>query len=76
MEILKERALRACDEYVMAAWIKEVKRKGPCWVECSKLLAGYGMGKPVQPLSGEDGDPIKIESTVIILPSNGREVKA
>ena len=62
---LRERALRAVDDTVIQAWIDEcagVKRevmtpegpvviveRGENWVKCSELLAGYGMGKPVQP---------------------------
>lgn len=62
---LRERALKAVDELVFAAWIDEcterereietavgpivVKSKGPNWVKCSELLANYGLGKPIQP---------------------------
>ncbi len=50
LDVLVERCTSAVDEYVVAAWIGEVKTLGPNWVECSKLLAAYGYGKPTQRL--------------------------
>jgi len=42
---------------------------------CNALL-DRGMGKPAQPLTGEDGGPMQVESAVrIYIPSNGREPK-
>lgn len=34
------------DELVIKRWEAEVRKKGPDWVACSKLLAQYGYGKP------------------------------
>jgi hypothetical protein len=45
------RCTAAVDEFVVSKWINEVKTKGKDWVECSKLLAAYGYGKPVNNLS-------------------------
>lgn len=71
---LRQRALRAVDEKVLAAWEDELEErdrqvvtqvgaitvfcKGPNWVKCSELLAAYGLGKPVQPVES------KVEVTV------------
>ena len=66
---LRQRALRAVDEHVMAYWLDEVQERprevmtsdGPITMvcrgshaaKCSELLAAYGMGKPVQPVESK-----------------------
>ena len=89
---LRERSLKAVDEHVMQAWIDElavkqrvvevsglkivVEQRGPNWVKCSELLAGYGLGKPAQPVTGENGGAVQVESVVkIYIPENFREKK-
>ncbi len=71
---LKARCIQAVDEHVVQAWIDEVKplppepgddpkarpRRGEDWIECSRLLAAYGYGKPVQPIAGEGGEPVSV----------------
>ena len=42
----RQRARRAVDQHVLAAWEREVAEQGPEWVRCSELLAAYGYGKP------------------------------
>ncbi len=54
-EDLKAQCIKAVDDHVIEAWINEVKTMGDDWVECSKLLAGYGYGKPTQRLEGNLG---------------------
>ena len=49
-EDLAARCVRAVDDVVVEAWIREVQIFGENWVECSKLLAAYGYGKPTQKL--------------------------
>ena len=49
-EDLAARCVRAVDDVVVEAWIREVQTFGEDWVECSKLLAAYGYGKPTQKL--------------------------
>jgi hypothetical protein len=54
-EDLKARCVAAVDDLVVEMWVREVETGGEDWVECSKLLAAYGYGKPVQAIehSGE-----------------------
>lgn len=69
---LRDRALKAVDDVIMAAWLDEVETRGPNWAKCSELIAAYGLGKPTQPVTGEDGGAIEVAARVIILPDNGR----
>jgi hypothetical protein len=59
----RQRARKAVDDHVIAAWIAEVEAQGEHWVKCSELLAAYGYGKPTQPMehSGPDGAPAFID---------------
>ena len=59
---LQARCIKAVDEHVVGKWISEVESRGEDWVECSKLLAAYGYGKPSQRLevSGSEGGPLEI----------------
>jgi hypothetical protein len=60
VEEFRNKARKAVDEHVIAAWIQEVATLGENWVKCSELLAAYGYGKPTQPIgnaAGEDGAP-------------------
>lgn len=62
-ETFREKARRAVDEHVISAWISEVEKRGKEWVKASELLAGYGYGKPSQPLTGggeNGGSPLGI----------------
>lgn len=68
-EELKVRCQRAVDDVVVEAWVRELGTaekkyadRGEDWVECSKLLAAYGYGKPAQKLehTGEDGGPLQV----------------
>lgn len=47
-EELQAKCTRVVDDVVVDAWIQEVQLRGDDWVECSKLLAAYGYGKPTQ----------------------------
>jgi hypothetical protein len=66
----REKARKAVDEHVLKRWISEVETMGEHWVKCSELLASYGYGKPVQPVEHGDneGGPLNLTSTVIVLP--------
>lgn len=44
----RRRCQQAMDEYVIPAWIEEVRTMGKEWVRCSENLAAYGIGKPTQ----------------------------
>lgn len=70
---LKARCLKAVDEKVIKAWIAEIDAMGDHWVKCSELLAAYGLGKPTQPISGEDSGPIKVAVQTYRIPDNGRD---
>ncbi len=63
-EELKARCVKAVDEHVFDAWLREVTTQGDAWVECSKLLAAYGYGKPVQPLAGPDGEALSVSISI------------
>ena len=45
---LKARCAKVVDELIVDAWIAEIRDHEKDWVECSKLLAAYGYGKPAQ----------------------------
>ncbi len=47
-EDLQAKCIKAVDDFVFEAWLNEVRTMGEEWVECSKLLAAYGYGKPSQ----------------------------
>jgi hypothetical protein len=51
--------------------ISEIEAGGQHWVKAWELLAAYGFGKPTQPIAGEDGGPVQIAATVVILPGKG-----
>lgn len=73
---LLERALDAVDQHVLDAWIDEIPMRqrtimtgggpypmmcrGPDWVQCSKLLAAYALGKPVQMVETRVVEPEKM----------------
>lgn len=48
---LVERCRSIVDDQVVDAWAEEVRKHGPDWVACSKLLAAYGYGRPIQALA-------------------------
>jgi hypothetical protein len=54
VEEFRQRARKAVDEKVLDAWIAEVDAQGEHWVECSKMLAAYGYGKPTEHLKVDD----------------------
>ena len=51
------RARRVVDEKILDRWEREIDEDGPDWVKCSELLAGYGYGKPTQPVESAKDDP-------------------
>ena len=61
VEEFRDRARKATDEFVIAAWISEVESMGDNWVKASELLAAYGYGRPAQSmeLTGKGGGPIE-----------------
>ena len=61
VEAFRDRARRATDEHVIAAWISEVEAMGDNWIKASELLAAYGYGRPAQSmeLTGKGGGPIE-----------------
>ena len=60
-EEFRDRARKATDEFVIAAWISEVESMGDNWIKASELLAAYGYGRPAQSmeLTGRGGGPIE-----------------
>ena len=51
------RARRVVDEKILDRSEREIDEDGPDWVKCSELLAGYGYGKPTQPIEPAKDDP-------------------
>lgn len=75
----RSRCRQATIDKCLPMWLSEVETNGKDAIRASQLLAEYGFGKPHQQvaLTGEDGGPIGIESTVrIYLPDNGRDKTA
>lgn len=59
---LQARCVKAVDAFVVDAWEREVQSQGEDWVECSKLLAAYGYGKPSQKI--EHSGSVTLEQLV------------
>lgn len=77
-EDLRARCVKAVDEVVVDAWVRELgtaekkyEDRGPEWVECSKLLAAYGYGKPTQPIHPVDAEGETLQVQVVVLPPEG-----
>ena len=54
----RHKCKRLVSEKVAELWADEIEKRGPKWVECSKLLAEYAFGKPHQTST------VEIEATV------------